>query len=260
MMSSKYPISAIHFSPWGQLSGAQRSLLGLLTEQTKHQPTGMISSDENSLVVRAREFGAKVAVMNLAALEKSGERDARNNNKIFQRLVLATGARILHCHSAFGMRFILNLAREAKLKIICHQRDNFYQDDFHKHLEKADKIIPISDSVFTTLPPALRERTSVIYNQATKPEKFVRTNTRLRIGMASRSIPEKGMHLFLDAVIPLMEVHPFDVWIWGLWSTRRFDISQNIINRVNSLDPALRGRIQLERFRKILSRFIKMWT
>jgi glycosyltransferase involved in cell wall biosynthesis len=258
-MAVSHQFSAIHFTPWVQLSGAQRSLLGLLKEQTKKQIAGIILLEENSIAIRARKLGARVAVINLKDFENfQGLEEDPVNYQSFQNLVLETKARILHCHSAFGMRYILKLARKSNIQIVCHQRDNYEEDDFHKDLKYADYIIAISESVFATLPLSLQKKATVIYNETGIPKKFLRSNANLRIGMAARSINEKGMHLFLDAVIPLMYMYEFEVWIWGLWSSRReFDISQAIIDRVNKLNAKFRCRIRLEPFRDDVEMFFR---
>lgn len=257
-MHNSNNLSAIHFTPWGQLSGAQRSLLGLVEEQVKRQPTGLLLLNENRVGTRAGALGVKVTVMHAHDGKKFEPVEYTSQVESLKSLSLVVGAKILHCHSAYGMRYIFKIAREANLKIVCHQRDNYLDDDFHRDLKHADTIIAISWSVFRTLPEFLQRRTKVIYNETRIPENDLSSLSKsIRIGMAGRSIREKGAHLFLDAVIPLMADYNFDVWIWGLWSSRADDISEEVINRVNGLSEQFRKRIILEPFREDIENFYK---
>lgn len=251
-------LPAIHFTPWGQLSGAQRSLLGLVEEQTKRQPTGLLILNENSVGTRAKALGAKVMVMHAHDGKKFEPIVYTSQIESLKNLALEVGANIIHCHSAYGMRYILKIAREANLKIVCHQRDNYLDDDFHRDLKHADTIISISWSVYKTLPEMLQKRSTVIYNGMRIPHTCLSgSGTGIRIGMAGRSIQEKGAHLFLDAVLLLMADYNFEVWIWGLWSSRTEDISQEIIDRVNGISEQFRKRITLEPFREDIENFYK---
>jgi glycosyltransferase involved in cell wall biosynthesis len=254
MLTPRRPVSALHFTPWTQLSGAQRSLLALVAAQAAHQPTGVLFFKESPLADRARSLGATVVIVGRRHFRGDGSLGSPAKQRIVQDLISSVGATALHCHSAFGVRWMRHIAAGANLKLVCHQRDNYVPDDFHKDLDHAERIIAISRSVFATLPPELQQRASVVHNAVQIPEQGQRSE-RLRIGMAGRSIPEKGMHLFLDAVLPLMDRFDFTVAIWGLWSSGDRSVSISIIRRVIGLKKAHRLRIELHRFRDDVENF-----
>jgi hypothetical protein len=99
--------------------------------------------------------------------------------------------------------------------------------------DRGDHILAVSRSVFTTLPAELRAKASAVYNGVQTPERNAVCNS-VRIGMAGPSVSEKGMHLFLDTVVPLMDRYDFDVSIWGLWSSKDLGLSDDLGQRVVS--------------------------
>ncbi len=247
-------VSAIHFSPWTYLSGAQRSLLALVAAQAAQQPTGVLAFEEGPLAERARALGASVAIVSRRSFRRDGSIGSNSRRRTIADLATAAGASVLHCHSAYGMRWMWHIAEALNLELVCHQRDNFAQDDFHRDLHRAARIIAVSNSVFASLPAELAQKASVVHNAVWMPEEHP-TSGRLRIGMAGRSVSEKGMHFFLDAVLPLMDDFDFDVTIWGLWSSDERSVSRSLIRRVRRLAKAQRSRIELHRFRNDIERF-----
>jgi glycosyltransferase involved in cell wall biosynthesis len=200
------------------------------------------------LAERARALGATVAIVNRRHYRRDGSIGRPSKQRLIEYLATSVGATVLHCHSAYGMRWMWRIAAAANLRLVCHQRDNFAHDDFHRDLEHAERIIAVSQSVFASLPAEFQQRAAVVHNAVQMPQGR-RSSDRLRIGMAGRSIAEKGMHLFLDAVLPLMDRFDFDVTIWGLWSSDDRSVSISLIRRVRRLDKTLRSRIELHRFR-----------
>ncbi len=250
-------LSAIHFSPWSQLAGAQRSLLTLVAAQAQHQPVGVLVFEENSLAKRARALGAEVIIIDRRNFGRDGNLRSRFDLSRMREFATAVGAQVLHCHSAFGLRWVWQIAAATGLKLVCHQRDNFKQDDWHRDLDRADRIIAISRWVLGTMPPELRQRTSVVHNAVQMQQRRPSSPANLRIGMAGRSVSEKGAQLFLDALLPLMHAFNFDVTIWGLWSSDDRLVSWRIIQRVLRLDRALRKRITLHHFREDIENFFE---
>ncbi|MDP9011783.1 MAG: glycosyltransferase family 4 protein, partial [Pseudomonadota bacterium] len=254
--ASHSALCAIHFTPWTQLSGAQRSLLALVREQSRHQATAVLVESEGPLAQHARELGAIVGVLGCDSLDPDETRADQSNTDLIERLVARVGAGILHCHSAYGMRWMWPIASQLDMTLVCHQRDNYSPNFFHRDLERADGIIAISQAVLVTLPPNLRMKASVIYN-ATQAFDNRTSNPRPQIGMAARSIPGKGMHLFLDAVLPLLNHYDFEVSVWGLWSSEDPAVSENVIQRVNQLTATQKSRVHLQGFREDIDEFYR---
>jgi len=226
----------------------------LVTAQVKHQPTGVLLFEESPLAVRAQALGATVAIVNRRHFRPDGSISRQSKQRVIQDLATSMGATVLHCHSAYGMRWMWRAAEAANLTLVCHQRDNYINDDYHRDIERADRIIANSMSVLATLPAELRQKASVVHNAVQMPDRC-HASDRLRIGMGGRSNPRKGMGLFLDAVLPLMDRFDFHLTIWGLWSDPDKSVSRSIVRRVRALDKALRARIDLQRFRVDVERF-----
>jgi glycosyltransferase involved in cell wall biosynthesis len=250
--------SAVHFTPFGELSGAQRSLLVLVEEQARSGQAAVWVPFESGVSRRAREVGAEVVCYQLRLGLRGLARTLLPAAVRLRLLAARCSARILHCHTAYGMRWATPAAKAAGLKLVCHQRDLYEAGDYHRGLEHADWIIANSGSVFESLPRALQDKTTVVHNAtalpAARPEQpFAEV---LQFGMAGRSVPEKGMALFLEAVLPLVEQGVGEAHIWGLWSMGpSCPVSEALVKRVASLPEAVRARVHLEPFREDTDRF-----
>jgi glycosyltransferase involved in cell wall biosynthesis len=229
-------------------------MLALIEEQAKRQPTGVFALVESALTDRARSAGADVVI--LPRSEFAPFSDCLSESVLAPARALrdALGASVLHCHSAFGMRWMAPLATALDLRIVCHQRDMYVPDEYHGWIERADHIIAISLAVLQTLPPSLRTRASLIYNAtSTVPPRT--PGRELRVGAASRIVPEKGIHLFLDAVVSLAQDEQFAAQIWGLDSSRNQEDSDSVRRRVAALPALLCERIRLYPFRDDINVF-----
>lgn len=241
-------IRALHFSPFLQLTGANRSMLTLVGAQ---DGAAVVTLEDGPLAAEARARGARVFPVFDAGARERGKADrfARTVATLV-RAARQTGAQVVHTHSAMGVRYALPAARIARLPLVAHQRDNWARDRFHLGLGFADRIVAIADWVRRGLPPRLAAKADVVHNAVAAPTELPpRRPGPVRIGMAGRCTPEKGQDLLVRACAALPGDVAFECHVWGL------DDSAYAaeLRRLAAAGPA--GRFVFEPFRNDVDRF-----
>jgi glycosyltransferase involved in cell wall biosynthesis len=252
----------LHFCPNANMAGASRSMLTLVRELGKTQPTYVVVFFEDDLAAAARECGANVRVI------YPGKRPYFR----FQRMSRSVGCLakairdwqidILHVHTAVGNRYAWPATLLTGAKLLTHQRDNFEHNYYHKMLGRADKIIAISDWVKRGLPEKLQSRTEVIYNSTVLPklEDTVRSpdDGQIVVGMAGRCYPEKGFDILLDAFVQINPPPHVRLLMWGLPPREKCnEYGQQVWDQYERIEPSLRERIHLEPFRVDIEKFYR---
>lgn len=262
-MPGKNRMRVLQFCPIANMAGASRSMLTLVRELAKTQPTYVVVFFDDDLAAAARDCGA-----NVRTIYGKGKRP-RFRFQRFSRSIscLVKAIRnwridILHVHTAVGNRYAWPAKLLTGAKLLTHQRDNFESDRYHMLLGRADKIIAISDWVKQGLPEELRQRAEVIYNSTALPEleDTLRSQSdgSLVVGMAGRCYPEKGFDILLDALKQIDPSPHVRALMWGLPAREKCnDYGQQVWDQYEQLPTSLRERIHLEPFRVDIEEFYR---
>lgn len=213
-------IRVLHFSPFLELSGANRSMLELLRESARHAPTGLVAMGSGALRDEAEAAGVEVfSPSRRDAVSLSRPIRLSETFTSLLRGVIKFRPDVIHSNSAIGNHYVKWFKRIARCPLVTHQRDNYANDYFHSDLAAADRIISITQWVHGQLPESLRSRSSILLNPAETPDspwKKGPSATPLRIGMAGRCVADKGFDILLDAIEPLVETGQLACELWGL--------------------------------------------
>ncbi len=261
------PRDVLHFTPFaGQLSGAQRSMLTLaVAQQARGDRPRILLLHEGAVADAARHEKLPLHFCGIppSPADIRLPHRARLTARLLKLRRQVPGG-ILHCHSAHGIKFLWPSALWAGWRLVGHQRDEYQRDTFHAGLDRLSNIIAISAWVRDQLPPVLHRRTTVIHNaQAIPPGSMLPpplSTPRPRIGFAGRCVPAKGIDLFLDASLELMQRHDCEVHVWGL--ARQGDPEQvrhsaALEARIAGLPGSLRERVTLQAFRNDVREFYR---
>jgi glycosyltransferase involved in cell wall biosynthesis len=259
-------LHSIHFSPWDYtLSGANRSMLTLVAELARRSLGTVFCLHDGEVAAEARRLRIPVFTA------YRGDTIPRTRIgrfcrvlRAFRRAAREQNAAILHCHSAAGMHHARYLARAAGLRLVCHQRDNYVDDAFHAYLGKADRIVAISNWVYSTLPARLQKKATVIHNavlasdDAASAPPLVEPRGAVRVGMAGRCVPEKGFDIFLEAAARLA-AERVEFEVWGVDADpAEGTYAHEIRSRLCAVPDHVRHRIHIQPFRPDIGDFFRL--
>lgn len=251
----------VHFSPFHDLAGANRSCLTLLAEQSRHGRTFLVALYEGAFSAEARKLGVAVrTVLPDAHARLSRWERWKRTVGVLRDAIRDWEASILHCHSARGNRFAWPAIVGSRVKLLTHQRDTYRRDRFHVGLGRAHHIIAISKWVAANLPPRMQQKTSVVYNAVMPPgiERIPRGPRAgpLSVGMAGRCKADKGFDLFIEALKLIDRNVQFEAQLWGVDSLDHSDdYTRRICAMVEDLPPDLRTRVHVQPFRPDIESF-----
>lgn len=237
----------LHFSPFLELSGANRSMLELLRVAASRGPVALATLASGPLADEAASMGVDV----FPATRKEELPKARVQRVGSGLWALDRGVRrfkpdLIHTNSAIGNHYAKWIVKYHRLPLVSHQRDNFARDYFHSDLAAADRIISITHWVEQQLPPSLKSKSSVLLNPVRAPgllwRETPRSNTSglFRIGFAGRCVPDKGLELLIDAVEPLAQEGKVHLSAWGLDETafgKRMSLRIDALGKRGSREP-----------------------
>lgn len=213
----------LHFSPFLELSGANRSMLELLRTAACHGPVGLVTLASGSLADAATAAGVEVfPATSSVSLPKGRLSRVSAGLLALERACRRFRPDVIHSNSAIGNHYAKWAQLLHRLPLVTHQRDNYVADYFHSDLHKADRIIAITEWVASQLPDELESRTRVLLNPVTLPATNwhkagqIQKASPLRIGFAGRCVPNKGLDLLLDAAEPLLRDEIVQITAWGI--------------------------------------------
>ena len=249
----------LHISPFVDMSGANYSLLTLVEELAKSGPAYVLALVDGELAARARAVGAIVGTA-FPTAQLGGARTGRwlRMAGAINRMISEHGIQLIHAHSAPANRYAWPVAKLRGIPLITHQRDNYRSDYFHAGLGLANHIICNSRWVFSTLPPKLQRKASVVHNAVSIPDEALSASrvrgSPLVIGMAGRCVPDKGQDLLITAFQPLAERYDVQLLIKGMDGS---PFSQALAQQVAQAPPAARDRIRLLPYDNDMASFYK---
>ena len=265
--SSDLRAAVLHVTPFDSLSGANRAMLtlidGLRAEGTLVSEVFALADSPVTAEAASRGIAVRVArhgrTPNSGRIGRAGDWVAVT--LALWRAIRASGASLVHSHSARAMRYCAPAAALAGVPVVCHQRDNYAPDRFHAGLGRARHLIAVSDQVRNTLPPTLAGRTTTVRDAVEVPDAPppLGSGGPVRIGAAGRCVPEKGFDLLLDAAERLGESTParpaggpdWAVEVWGVpaagsvWDDAA---ARALRDRADALPASVRGRVTLRPF------------
>lgn len=257
----------IHFIPFSDrsavnLSGATRSMLTLCGELARRGAVAVVPFQEGFVAEFAREQGIEAFPVFKGDGDLPGSivRGAgtmagiRSAAKKFR-------AELIHVHSAPGCKYAALAARTLRLPLVSHQRDIYERNKFHRGLGLARKIIAISHWVYSTLPPELASRATVVHNAVKLPEGVeVRGRApgeRARVGFAGRFNEDKGPDVLVGAaeiLLPGRDDVEFHFWgVPGRGEGSGF--ARRTRERLVALGEAYPQRVVIEPFRRDVEAF-----
>lgn len=254
----------LHFNPIDNLAGASRSMTTLMQAISEEEPTYAMVFYDNELAQICRESGAEVRTFYGKKSPPKGRlRRMWNATYCLSKAIRDWKIDLLHIHSATGVRYAWLAAKLHRIPIVCHQRDNYSNDYFHKGIEWSDRIIAISEWVKEGLPENLHDRTDVIYNAVNLPDdslcKQEPKDLPLQIGFAGRCLHEKGIDLLLSAIEQLGNRDDFELVLWGIPDATdcQNPYAVEIRKQIQAMPPQLRSRVKTEPFRKDINNFYR---
>ncbi len=267
--SADFP-RVLHYSPFTQLSGANRSMLTLVRALAKRGPVFVLVSADNAVAQEARRTGAIVQCV------YKGQDIPNTRFSLLQHLLrpyrslrqawaLFRAARrhkvqIIHAHSAYANRFAWPVARFLGIKLVTHQRDIYREDYFHTGLGHAEAIIAISDAVLQSLPTKWHVRSRVIHNAVAMPNTVPPLLPEDRIpviGAAGRCDDNKGIDLLVEAAVAILATHQAEFNVWGVSEEEANPVATRIYDVLRRCDPTIRQRIHLHPFRNDIEEFFR---
>ncbi len=254
-MSKNNPIRTLQFTPFLDLTGANRAMLTLVAEVAKRGPTVVYSHVDNEFAAEARKLGVTVALgFDQNRMPKSRLARMARIIGVLKRTAREHDIQLVHSHSAMGNHYCWPLKVMTGLPLVTHQRDNYKRDYFHLGLGASDRIITVSEWIRKGLPARLAARAVAIHDAVELPDlpaPSPRQGT-LRIGMAGRCNSDKGMDLFVTAALSLAERYPFEAHVWGLQDN---EYGRQLRQQVASAPAAVQERFHLEGFRTDIETF-----
>lgn len=183
----------------------------------------VVIPDDGPLVPMLTERGAEVQFLPFPVLRRSNVSAAGILGLAahavralpgMRHLVKAVGADVVYVNTV-TIPWWLTAARSARVKAVCHVHEAEAQDRrsvrvaLTAPLLAADSIIAISPSAVEAITrdiPALKKRTSLIYNGVPRPDREIATVEALRpfrLAVIGRLSPRKAPHVALEAVAEL---------------------------------------------------------
>ena len=211
----------LHLNAINNLAGACRSMNTLVRELADQSPVFVVTLFDNKVAEVSREAGAEVrSLFSGEQLPSSRLMRFWRATRVLSKAIKDWNIDLLHVHTANGMRYAWLAAKWHGIPIVCHQRDNYAKDNYHRGLGKADHIISISKWVEKGLAENLQKKTTVIYNAVYLPDESQCTdgfkNSVLTIGYAGRCFHEKGIDLLVDAIELLEHRKDFRIKLVGI--------------------------------------------
>lgn len=240
-------------------------MITLMHAIAETEPTFAIVFEDNELAEACRESGAEVRTFyGNSPPPKNRLLKIVRVTRCLSKAILDWKIDLLHIHSATGIRYAWPAAKLHNIPILCHQRDNYKNDYFHRGIGLSDQIIAISQWVRDGLPKNLHPKTKTIYNGVRIPDiklcKTETTSTPLRIGYAGRCFPEKGIDLLLSAATLLADRNDFSLSLWGIpsrTSDKLSDYAKALYDQISAMPASLKNRIVIEPFRKDIDTFYR---
>lgn len=251
----------LHYLPFaGEVAGAARSMLALASEQVRRGQQPVVVLPVGGPVVKLLE-DAGVIIVAAYAVDQAPRSFIGRARRISHAIAAASRENhcaVHHVHSAAGVRHAWWISNRLDKPLICHQRDTYRRDRFHFGLSRVDHVIAISKYVLETLPPKLRQKSTMIYNATAIPAaeniKDLATGPEpVRLGMAGRCTSDKGQDLFIRALNRLEERDvTFQAAIWGLPNpAKRDDFADALLTQGRSLGE----KLKFEGFRSDIETF-----
>lgn len=252
----------LHFNPINNLAGATRSMLTLMREMAKQQPTYAVVMHDNEVADVCREVGAEVRTFyGKQGMPRTRLQRMWKATRCVTKAIRDWDIDIVHSHSATGVRYVYPAARWTRRPIVCHARDNYSNNYFNRGLGWANRVVAISNWVRDGLPPEICQKTDVIYNAVAAPEQSecpsLHHDGPLVIGYAGRCVPEKGIDIFVDAIGELGGRDDFVVQIWGVPEAAELEYAGVIRAKIDALPAELRQRVHIEPFRRDIDNFYR---
>jgi glycosyltransferase involved in cell wall biosynthesis len=259
----------IHFIPFSDrsavnLSGATRSMLTLCGELARRGAVAVVPFQEGFVAEFAREQGIEAFPVFKGDGDLPGSlvRGAGTMAGI-RSAARKFGAELIHVHSAPGCKYAALAARTLGLPLVSHQRDIYERNKFHRGLGLANRIIAISRWVYSTLPPELASRATVVHNAVKLPEGVeVRgrgAGERARVGFAGRFNEDKGPDVLVGAAeILLPGRDDLEFHFWGVpGGGEGSAFARETRGRLEALSARFPGRVMIEPFRRDVEAFYR---
>lgn len=251
----------LHFHPINNLGGSTQSMLTLIREMAKEGPTFAVVMFDNDQAQACRDAGAEVRTFyGKRSLPPTRLQRMWCATRCLHQAVCDWKIDLLHSHSATGVRFLYLTSRWNRKKIVCHARDNYKNDYYHRGLDWSHHVITVSKWIQKGLPESIRQKSTVIYNAVFPPElslcKLPKLGDPVVIGCAGRCIPEKGIDLFIAALGNLADRTDYKATIWGIPDPEVGDAYGNELRRtIATLPEACQRRIDIQPFRLDMDNF-----